>query len=298
MALTDFDSAGATVPAAAPARDEGESAEGILLVDPRGRRTSSAARWSVPRWLKRLTGPLILVVVWQILASLQVFDARTTPPPVAVFHTARDLILSRELQTNLLASLIRVAKGLSLGLSIGTLCAILSGLSHWGENVIDSNMQVLRAVPSFALLPVFIAWFGIGEEPKVALIAISVLATIYINTFSAIRSVDASLIEAARSCGVGAREMLTSVILPGALPGFLVGLRLSSTSAWVALIFAETINAPFGLGRMMSDAREYFRIDIIFVLLVIYAVLGLLSLAVVRFLEVRLLSWRRSFDGS
>ena len=104
--------------------------------------------------------------------------------------------------------------------------------------------------------------------------------------------------EAARSFGVGRREMITAVILPGALPGFLVGLRLALTAAWLALIFAETINAPMGLGRMMSDAREYFRIDVIFVLLAVYALLGLASLAFVRFLEARLLTWRRAFDGA
>jgi sulfonate transport system permease protein len=159
-------------------------------------------------------------------------------------------------------------------------------------------MEILHAVPNFAFLPVLIAWFGIGEEPKVSLIALSVWIAVYINTYSAIRNVDASLVEAARTFGVGRRELITAVILPGALPGFLVGLRLALTSAWLALIFAETINAPTGLGRMMSDAREYFRIDVIFVLLGVYALLGLVSLALARFLESRLLAWRRAFDGA
>jgi len=181
---------------------------------------------------------------------------------------------------------------------LGLSAAVVAGLTRWGESLVDANMEILRAVPNFALLPVLIAWFGIGEEPKVMLITLSVLVAIYINTYSAIRNVDASLVEAARTFGVGRRELITSVILPGALPGFLVGLRLAMTGAWLALIFAETINAPTGLGRMMSDAREYFRIDIIFVLLGVYALLGLMSLSVVRFLEARLLVWRRTFDGA
>lgn len=267
-------------------------------VDPRLDGPVAATAPRIPRSLQRLSGPLLALVVWQLLSSFEVFDPRTTPSPQTVVMTAASLLASQELQGHLAASLVRVLKGLALGLSIGVSSAVVAGLTRWGENVIDTNMEVLRAVPNFALLPVLIAWFGIGEEPKVALIALSVLVVIYINTFSAIRNVDASLVEAARTFGVKRRELVTAVILPGALPGFLVGLRLALTAAWLSLIFAETINAPIGLGRLMSDAREYFRIDVIFVLLAVYALLGLLSLSLVRFLEARLLTWRRAFDGT
>jgi len=132
----------------------------------------------------------------------------------------------------------------------------------------------------------------------VVLISLTVVVAIYINTYAAIRNVEASLVEAAQSFGVRRWELIRTVVLPGALPGFLVGLRLALTGSWLALIFAETINAPTGLGRLMTDAREYFRLDVIFVLLTVYAVLGLMSHAAVRFLEGRLLTWRRAFDGA
>lgn len=251
----------------------------------------------LPRSIQRLLGPVLLLAGWQLLSTLQIFDPRTTPAPWTVVQTAWTLLASGELQTHLWASLQRVLAGLALGLGIGLTGAIASGLSRAGENIVDANMEILRAVPNFALLPVLIAWFGIGEDSKIILISLGVLVAIYINTYSAIRNVDASLIEAATTFGVKRRELITTVILPGALPGFLVGLRIALTSAWLALIFAETINAPLGLGRMMSDAREYFRIDIIFVLLASYAILGLLSLSLVRYLESRLLQWRRVFDG-
>ena len=270
---------------------------GAALVDPTRARTARRAGSRVPRAVQRLAGPLLLAL-WQALALLDVFDPRTTPSPGKVLAAAWGLLASGELQAHLLASLARVAQGLALGLAAGTAAAVAAGLSRVGENTIDANMEILRAVPNFALLPVLIAWFGIGEEPKVALIAMSVLVAVYINTYSAIRNVDAGLVEAAQIFGAGRRELITAVILPGALPGFLVGLRLALTGAWLALIFAETINAPTGLGRLMSDAREYFRIDVIFVLLAVYALLGLASLAVVRLLEARLLTWRRAFDGA
>ena len=268
------------------------------LVDPRTEGTAPARPSPVPRWLKRLAGPVLLLAAWQLLTWAQVFDPRTTPAPLTVMQAAIAMVASNELQTHLASSLLRVLQGLALGLVLGLLSATISGLTRWGENLVDSNMEILRAVPNFALLPVLIAWFGIGEQPKVILITLGVWVAIYINTYGAIRNVDASLVEAARTFGAGRRELITSVILPGSLPGFLVGLRLALTASWLALIFAETINAPTGLGRMMNDAREYFRIDVIFVLLAVYAALGLASLSLVRFLEARLLVWRRAFDGT
>lgn len=268
------------------------------LVDPTTEGIVAARESSVPRWLQRLAGPVLLLLVWQLLVVLNIFDPRTTPSPGTVLRTAIDLTASGALQAHLLASLERVAKGLVIGIGLGLASAVIAGLTRWGENLVDGNMEILRAVPNFALLPVLIAWFGIGEFSKVTLITLGVWVAIYINTYSAIRNVDAGLVEAARTFGVKQRELITAIILPGALPGFLVGLRIAMTAAWLALIFAETINAPQGLGRMMNDAREYFRIDVIFVLLASYAALGLLSLSFVRLLEKRLLTWRRAFDGT
>jgi sulfonate transport system permease protein len=268
------------------------------LVDPRTLAPRAAGRTLAPRWLQRLLGPALLLLAWHLLATLDVFDPRTTPVPSVVLRTAVDLAAGGILLDNLAASVQLVLKGLALGLSVGLTAAIVAGLSRAGENIVDANMEILRAVPNFALLPILIAWFGIDDVSKVLLIALHVIVCVYINTYSAIRNVDAGLIEAARTFGARRIELIVSVILPGALPGFLVGLRLALTGAWLSLIFAETINAPVGLGRMMSDAREYFRVDIIFVLLAVYALLGLLSLACVRYLEARLLTWRRAFDGA
>lgn len=285
----------------APERVSGPAAAGIPeadLVDPRREGVVPSRTSGLPRWLQRLAGPLLLLIVWQGLASAGLLDLRTTPSPLRVLDTAIALIASGELQAHLLTSLGRVLRGLAIGVSLGVIGALASGLSRLGENLVDANMEILHAVPNFAFLPLLIAWLGIGEEPKVALVALTVWIAVYINTYSAIRNVDAGLIEAARSFGVRGREMVTAIVLPGALPGFLVGLRLALTSAWLALIFAETINAKTGRGRMMSDAREYFRVDVIFVLIAVYAALGLGSLSLARALEARLLRWRRAFDGA
>lgn len=268
-----------------------------ILVDPRTVSGKRRRRQFVPRPIQRLLGPVLLVALWQLFSATGVFDQRTVPPPTRVVRAGIGLIADGSLQDHLLTSLLRVGYGLAFGIVLGLGLALLAGLSRVGENFVDANMEVLRAVPNFALVPLLIVWFGISEVPKITLITLAVAVAIYINTFSAIRSVDAGLVEAARSFGAGRAELIYRVIVPGSLPGFLVGLRLALTASWLSLIFAETINAKKGLGRMMTDAREYFHIDVVFVLIAVYAVLGLLSVLVVRFLELRLLTWRRAYDG-
>lgn len=267
------------------------------LVDPRTVSRKGSRGQRIPRQLQRLLGPVLLVGVWQILSTTGVFDQRTIPPPTRVVRAAYRLIADGSLVDHMSTSLLRVGYGLAFGIALGLGLALITGLSRVGENFFDANMEVLNAIPNFALVPLLIVWFGIGEVPKITLITIAVAVSIYINTFSAIRSVDAGLVEAARSFGAGRAELIYRVIIPGSLPGFLVGLRLGLTASWLALIFAETINAKKGLGRMMTDAREYFQVDVVFVLIAVYAALGLLSILIVRFLETRLLTWRRAYDG-
>lgn len=267
------------------------------LVDPRTVSRKGSRRQRIPRQLQRLLGPVLLIGVWQILSSTGAFDQRTIPPPTRVVRAAYRLIADGSLLDHMSTSLLRVGYGLVFGIALGLGLALITGLSRIGENLFDANMEVLNAIPNFALVPLLIVWFGISEVPKITLITIAVAVSIYINTFSAIRSVDAGLVEAARSFGAGRAELIYRVIIPGSLPGFLVGLRLGLTASWLALIFAETINAKKGLGRMMTDAREYFQVDVVFVLIAVYAALGLLSILIVRFLETRLLTWRRAYDG-
>ena len=269
----------------------------VGLVDPRAVIRKAQRKPSIPRPLQRMLGPVLLLVMWQTLSSTGIFDPRTVPAPTTAVRAAWRLIADGSLQEHLSISLLRVGYGLVFGIALGVVLALISGLSRVGENFVDANMEVLRAVPNFALVPLLIVWFGISEVPKILLITLAVAVAIYINTFSAIRSVDAGLVEAARSFGAGRAELIRRVIIPGSLPGFLVGLRIALTASWLSLIFAETINAKKGLGRMMTDAREYFQIDVVFVLIAVYAILGLISVLIVRFLEGRLLTWRRAYDG-
>ena len=215
-----------------------------------------------------------------------------------MLHTAITLITTNSaaygtLQGAMVVSLERVAIGFALGGAAGLVLAVIAGLSRLGENSVDPLLQMLRTLPLFGLIPVFIVWFGIGELPKVLLIALGAAIPLYLNTFAGIRNVDAKLAEAGQSLGLTRAEMIRHIILPGALPQMLVGLRQSLGVAWLALVVAEQINANAGLGFMISQATQFLRNDVIFVALLVYCLLGLITDALVRLLERRALAWRR-----
>ena len=185
--------------------------------------------------------------------------------------------------------------GFTAGAVAGIGLALIAGLSRAGENAVDPLMQMIRALPFFGLIPLFILWFGIGETPKVLLVALAVSVPLYLNTFAGIRGVDGKLAEVAQTLKLSRAQLIRHIVLPGALPQTLVGLRQSLGVAWLALIVAEQINADAGLGFMINDAREFLRTDVVVVGLLVYSALGLLTDALVRLLERRALSWRRGF---
>jgi len=252
----------------------------------------------LPRWLRKLYGPVALLLLWWSTSATGLLDPDLFPPPGAVVGATTDLIADGELFLHVWASIQRVLYGLLFGVLGGTVLAVLSGLTRIGEDLLDSTMQILKAVPNYALTPLLIMWMGIGEEPKILLIALGVGIAIYINTYSAIRGVDNALVEAATTLGASRAALIWHVILPGSLPGFLVGLRLALSGAWLSLIFAETINTTEGIGYLMTRAQNLLQSEVSVLILVIYAVIGMISYAFVRFLERRLLAWRPGFQGT
>jgi sulfonate transport system permease protein len=246
----------------------------------------------------RLITPVAVLLLWQLVSSTGLIPAQKLPPPTTIWHTAVTLVTTNSpaygtLQDAMLVSLERMAVGFAIGGTIAVLLALVAGLSRFGENTIDPLLQILRMLPLFGLIPVFIVWFGIGELPKIILIALGAAIPLYLNTFAGIRSVDAKLAEVGQVLRLSKAETIRHVILPGALPQALVGLRQSLGVAWLALVVAEQVNANAGLGFMISQATQFLRNDVILVALAVYAVLGLITDALVRLLERRALTWRR-----
>jgi sulfonate transport system permease protein len=262
-----------------------------------GRRLAGRRRGTA---LLRLISPVLLIAAWQLVSDAGLVSTQKLPPPTQIWSTAVSLVTTDNaaygtLQGAMLVSLERVAIGFAFGASIAFVLAIMAGLSRIGEHAVDPLMQMLRTLPLFGLIPVFIVWFGIGEGPKIILIAIGAAVPLYLNAFAGIRNVDPKLGELAQVLHLSRRELLTQIVLPGAMPQILVGLRQSLGVAWLALVVAEQVNANAGLGFMISQATQFLRNDVIIVCLLVYCILGLLTDWLVRVLERRALAWRRSF---
>jgi len=254
----------------------------------RGSRRTGRGPRAASYWLSSAA----LFAAWWIGSATGLIDPGTLPGPVEVGSAAVELARSGELLSALSASLGRVLAGTAIGLVLGIAAGLLSGYRRAGEMVIDRPVQMLRAVPFNALTPLFIIAFGVGEQMKVLLIVVGVFVPIYLNTFAGVRGVDAKLLEVGRVYRVPARVVATTILFLGALPSVLTGLRFSLAIAWIALVTSETVNAQAGIGYILAQAQRFVRTDRVVLCIVIYALLGLLTDAIVRLLERRLLRWR------
>ncbi|WOP19355.1 ABC transporter permease [Raineyella sp. LH-20] len=252
----------------------------------RGRRR--LGRLTPPRWLSLVA----ILAVWQIAGSTGVLPADVLASPATIAVTAWHLLVTGQLVDALRVSLGRVGLGLVAGLLAGTVFGLLTGLSRWGDALLDPPLQALRTLPHLGLVPLFILWFGIGEFPKVLLIALGVMFPIYLNLHSAVRGVDRALLEVAAVNGLGRWGTLREVVFPSVTAPMLVALRQALAISWLTLIVSEQVNANAGLGYMINNARDFLQTDVIVVGLVVYAALGLISDAIVRAAEHRILAWR------
>jgi sulfonate transport system permease protein len=241
-----------------------------------------------------LLGPALLLLYWSVLSLTGWLDPRILPAPWTAITTAIELIREGRLQEHLAISTVRAMTGLAFGVAVGVVLALLSGLSLLGGYVIDGLVQIKRGIPILALIPFMILWLGIGETMKVTLIATAVFFPVYINTHNALRAIDLRHVELAETVRLSRWQFLRYVVVPGSLPGFLTGLRFGVTSSWLALVVVEQLNATSGIGYMVTLARNYAQTDVMLVGLVVYALLGFGSDALVRLLERRLLTWRRT----
>ena len=250
-------------------------------------------------WL-RLISLLAVVGIWQLLSATGVLPATRLASPVTIAHTAYTLVTTNSptygtLQASLLVSAERWGIGLCVGVAIAVLLAVASGLSRIGEYAFDPVLNAARSIPLLGLLPLFIVWFGIGNMPKILIVVLGALFPMYVNTFAGIRGVDPKLGELGQVLGLSRWELVRHVVLPGALPSALTGLRLSVVGSLLALVVGEQINANAGLGFMINTAEEFLANNIIMVCLFMYAILGLLADGAVRLVERRALAWRREF---
>lgn len=240
--------------------------------------------------------PVVLLILWEIAARAGLITARLMPAPSTIAVAGWTALMDGTLIYHTLISTKRALIGLAIGGGLGFAAGIVNGLWKPAETLLDSTLQMVRNVPHLALIPLVILWFGIDETAKIFLVSFGVFFPIYINTLHGVRTVDPQIIEMAQIYGLDRKALISRIILPGALPSILVGLRYALGFMWLTLIVAETISAKDGIGYMTMNAREFFLTDVVLLGIIIYALLGKFADTLTRLIERRVLSWHSAYQ--
>ena len=255
----------------------------VLEVKPRKRD------WT---WLTKSILPILILIGWTALAKSSWVPSLTMPSPWGTVLELKSMFGNQNLASNIGVSLTRAVVGLLFGGAFGFVVGLFSGLTKIGEELFDATLQALRAIPFIALIPLFILWFGIGETPKILVVALASYFPMYINTAGGVRNVDRKVVEAAKTFGVERLALLRKVILPLALPQILTGLSLSMVISILALVAGETISSQNGIGYLLLNSQAFQRNYEVFACVVLYAIMGLGAAAIVKLLERLCLKWR------
>lgn len=247
---------------------------------PRAPRTTS-------RWWVGAVVPLLLVAAWWASTAAGVFDRSQLPPPVDVFHAAQQLWGTGQLQTNIAISVQRVFIGFAFGAVAGLVLGGLTGSSRTLHSLLSPTLGALRAVPSLAWIPLLSLWIGLGEPPKITLVAIGAFFPVYTTVLSALTHLDPALVEVGRAYGRRGFGLFTEVLLPATAPALLSGLRLALAQSWLFLVAAELISSSIGLGFQMTNGQNTSRTDQVLLAIILLALLGKLSDIVLGIVEGR-----------
>jgi sulfonate transport system permease protein len=257
-----------------------------------GLRPGGSGAWG---WVVGLIVPLTLALGWESAVKLGWASGRLLPPPSEIIETFHALAASGDLLVHVSATLGRVLVGFLFGVIAGTALGALTGYSNWARRLLDPTLQALRNIPSIAWVPLFILWFGIFETSKIILIAVGVFFPIYLTLAGEIRNVDRKLVEVGRIFRLSPAQMVWHVLLPAALPSYLIALRAGLGLGWMFVVAAEFMGASEGLGFLLVDGQMTGRPQTILASICAFALLGKLTDWVLAASSKRLLRWQDSF---
>lgn len=250
----------------------------------------SAARLTV--WAIGLLLPLALLGLWQTAVTREWIAIQLLPPPELVWQSLVDLWQSGDLTSNLLVSLQRIGWSVLLGSSIGWLLGFLIGLSRTARAYLHPTFEVFSQFPVIGWIPLLIIFLGIDEALKIAAISMAVIVPVTVATFKGIENIPPKLLEVARVYCFTRQQLLLRVVLPAALPSLFSGFRQGIMQAWLTLVFVELLASSEGIGYLMVWGRQLMQLDLVFVGLIVIGVVGVTLDLSLRWLEVRLQSWR------
>jgi sulfonate transport system permease protein len=235
---------------------------------------NNVGRIRTPDWLVGCILPICVLLVWELLARLGVLPPNWLPAPTVIGQTIYQMSVAGDLSKHVGITVARVAVGFLLGASAGTLFGGLTGYFAVARKLLDPSLQALRSVPSIAWVPLFLLWLGIQESSKIALISLGAFFPVYLNLSVAIRHVDPKLLEVGKLYRLSSFQMIRRIILPAALPEYIVGLRSGLGLAWMFVVAAELLGASSGIGYLMMDGQMTGRPSIILASVILFAVFG------------------------
>lgn len=260
-----------------------------------GSQPRPSRRIPVPRAALGLIVPLLLLGLWQWLVEREVYTRGQLPAPLDIWRAAEQLQGADRLWENIQVSLVRVGWGFGIGALIAIAFGLLIGLSPLADSLLSPTIHALRAIPSLAWVPLLILWMGIGEEPKLTLIAIGAFFPVFTALVGGIQQIDRKLIEVGYAYGLRGFRLARSIVLPAALPSLLTGLRMGLAQAWLFLVAAELMGASTGLGFLTTDGQNSGRADIILLSIILLALFGKLTDLLLQWGERWLLRWSDSY---
>jgi len=268
---------------------------------PQDRAVPAERHWrggiGVPRWLIGLVVPALLLVLWQWLVNREVYTRSQLPAPGDVWRAAEQLWTADLLVEHITVSLERVAQGFAWGAGIAILLGLAVGLSPLIDALLSPTIQAIRAIPSLAWVPLLILWMGIGDQPKITLVAIGVFFPVFTALVGGIQQIDRKLVEVGQAYGLRGPALAWHILLPAAAPSLLTGLRIGLAQGWLFLVAAELIGASRGLGFLLTDGQNTGRADIIVLSIVLLALLGKGTDVLLGLVERRALRWSDAWQG-
>jgi NitT/TauT family transport system permease protein len=250
--------------------------------------------------LLSVLSPLLLLGLWEVLASVRVIDTRFFPAPSNIFMVVWQMMQpstqypSGELWTNLGISLQRIAIGFLIGAVPGVIVGLAVGLFSPVRAIIQPLVDATFPIPKIAVLPLFIMIFGIGEESKYAIIATAVIYLVLINTAAGVRNIDRIYLDVGKNFHASRLMMFTDIALPGALPMILTGIKLGMGVALLVIVSAEFVGAKSGLGYLIWTSWQVFQVEKMYVGLAVIALVGVAIAVLLNAVERWLIPWRRS----
>lgn len=249
------------------------------------------------RLFQYLLVPLVVVIAWEALVRAEWVQCTLLPPPSGVLQAGWNLLVKGRLVLHTLASLERVLEGFLLAATLGLALGIAMGISKTAARLADLLIQVLRPIPPIAWIPLAILWFGIGQSSKVFIIFLGAIFPIVLSTLEGIHQTDGRFVELARVLAVPRSKFIRKVVVPGALPSIVTGLRVGLGNAWVCVVAAELIAAEKGVGFIITDGRELSRPDVVIAGMATIGIIGKVMDVGLKALEVRLVRGRYAFGG-